>query len=321
MPRVLIVNSNNEDYLADGLLHGLADAARRQAVDFPKAEYMYDSDPPEVRSRVRGGAFTLYGLLEDMPLARDHMLARALDARVRPRRLRRHLAKLRAVDRVGSTAASRRRADRGRRRRRSRRALSLLGPVVARAGWWFLPRAHNRAIYFKREITPWTRWFASYLALPPPLGRRLGLRPTSLSIPRREDRRAAPGKSKDFPRHIVDGELAGRLGGRAPTPFRRSRLLRGSASVALRHHDKARGLGRAAPLRDRRLRCRALLPRPGPQAGDAARRSDSVRTNSISYHGADELLERVAELGDEEYAGCRPARLLGRARIPRSRAP
>ena len=78
LPRVLLVTPNYEDYLSDAVLHGLRALIGENVVDFPKAEAMYRDAPAEVRARVRGGGFTLYGLLDDVPLARDQVFDRAL---------------------------------------------------------------------------------------------------------------------------------------------------------------------------------------------------------------------------------------------------
>ena len=302
MPRVLLVNPNTEDYLADGLLHGLRTLLGADAVDFPKAEYMYKSAPPEVLARVRGGAFTLYGLLEDMPLARDHLLTRALG----------HEFDLVIFADIW----------------RGFGLWTEWGPQLARAGvavavvdgsdrvepypyaglwwrvpaWWFLPRAHNRAIYFKREITPWTRWFASYLMLPPPLGRRLGLRPTSFSIPAEKLVAAPPPKTKDFPRHIVDPELAERIGGQTAYAFsseadyyadlRASRFgvtTKREGWDALRHYEIAACC--AVP-------CFRDLDHKPASCAPFGLGAD----NCISYSSAEELLGRVAALSDDEYS-------------------
>jgi hypothetical protein len=301
VPRVLLVNPNVEDYVADGLLHGLRTLLGTDAVDFPKAEYMYNTAPAEVLQRVRGGGFTLYGLLEDIPLNRDHLLVRALN---------------REFDLVVFTDIW-----------RSFGIWTEWGPQLRRAGvalavvdgsdrvepypyaglwwrvraWWFLPRAHNRATYFKREITPWTRWFASYLALPPPLGRRLGLRPISLSIPAEKVLGDPPPKHKDFPKHVVDAELAGRIGGQRTYVFadegsyyadlQASRFgitTKRCGWDALRHYEIA-ACGAVPCFRD--------LDRKPASCAPFGLNAE----NSITYHRADELLERVAQIGDDHY--------------------
>jgi hypothetical protein len=301
MPRILLVNPNVEDYLADGLLHGLRTLLGADAVDFPKAEYMYDTATPEILARVRGGAFTLYGLLEDVPLARDHMLGRALDHEFdlvvfgdiwRSFGLWTEWAP--QLQRAGVALAVIDGSDRV-------EPYPYAGVWWRVRGWWFLPRAHNRATYFKREITPWTRWFASYLALPPPLGRRLGLRPISFSIPAEKVLDAPPPKRKDFPRHVVDEAMAERIGSQIDHAFddedayyadlRASRFgitTKRSGWDALRHYEIA-ACGAVPCFRD-------LDRKPTGCAPFGL--SDE---NSITYHSANDLLERVARLGDAEY--------------------
>lgn len=302
MPRVLVVNSNYEDYLADGLFHGLRTLLGSDAVDFPKAEYMYNTAPQAVLSRVRGGAFTLYGLLDDEPIARDHVLHRALDGEFDlvvfadiwrtfgiwtewgPQLHRAGIA-MAVVD--GSDRAE---------------PYPYSGLWWRVRGWWFLPRAHSRATYFKREITPWTRWFASYLLAPPPLGRRLGLHPLSFSIPAEKIVSDCPLKSKQFPLHVIDPELAGRIGGRLEHVFsseqeyyadlRASRFgitTKREGWDALRHYEIA-ACGAVPCFRD--------LDRKPPSCAPFGLDAQ----NSINYHGADELLERTAALSEDEYA-------------------
>src|SRR5436305_1969398 len=77
VPRVLFVNPNYVDYLADGLFHGLRTMFGADVVDFPKAEPMYRSHSPERRDKLRGHGFTLYGLLDDIDVDRHAVLERA----------------------------------------------------------------------------------------------------------------------------------------------------------------------------------------------------------------------------------------------------
>jgi hypothetical protein len=85
-----------------------------------------------------------------------------------------------------------------------------------RRAYWTTPRAHRRARYFKRELTPRTTWFRSYLLVPPPLARRLGpprsMHPISFGIPEEKIAVEIPPKIKDFPEHVVDPEVAARIG-------------------------------------------------------------------------------------------------------------
>jgi hypothetical protein len=178
-----------------------------------------------------------------------------------------------------------------------------------RRSWWFLPRAHNRAPYFKREITPLTRWFASYLMLPPALGRTLGLRPISFSIPAEKILAAPPAKDRDFPRHVVDAELAPRVGGLTTHAFdsesdyradlQRSRFgitVKRAGWDALRHYEIAAN-GAVPCFRD-------LDRKPSTCAPFGL-----DPTNCIIYHDADELLARVSEVEESEYRALQAAAL------------
>jgi hypothetical protein len=304
MPRLLYITPNVEDYAADGLLHGLRTLLGADVLDFPKAEYLYDSMTDAARARIRGGGFTLYGLLDDLPIERDHCLDRALkgefdlvvfsdiwrtfglwsewgpqlhDAGVK-------LAVLDGSDRV--------------------EPYPFAGEWWRRRAWWFVPRAHTRALHFKREVTPWTRWFATYLTLPPPLNRwrMRDIRPLAFSLPAEKIVTAPPTKDQDFPRHVVDEELAARLGGQTGHAFatedeyvadlRRSRFgitTKREGWDALRHYEIA--AAGAVPC------FRALHTKPPgcpPYGLDA--------TNAIDYADADDLLARVAAISDEEYS-------------------
>lgn len=302
LPKVLVVNPNHEDYLADGIFHGLRTLLGANAVDYPKAEYMYDTASSSVLRRVRGRAFTLYGLLPDIPIDRDHLLPRALAGEFdlvifadiwrtfglwtewgpQLHRAGVKLAVLDGADRVEPYPYA-----------------GLWWRVRA---WWFLPRAHTRALYFKREITPATRWFASYLLLPPAIGRTLGIRPISFSIPPEKIVDEPPKKDKDFPLHIVDTELADRFGGKSDYVFEdedeyRADLMRSRFGIttkragwdALRHYEIA-ACG-AVPC------FRGLARKPKDCAPFGL-----DHTNSISYENAEDLLAKIGALDDRQYA-------------------
>ncbi|MDQ4041723.1 MAG: glycosyltransferase family 1 protein, partial [Actinomycetota bacterium] len=77
MPRVLFVNPNFEDYISDGLFHGLRTLLGADAVDYPKTEPLYRTHPPQRRDALRGHGMTLYGLLDDVDVDRHRALYRA----------------------------------------------------------------------------------------------------------------------------------------------------------------------------------------------------------------------------------------------------
>jgi hypothetical protein len=302
VPRVLFVNPNFEDYLADGVFHGLRSLLGAGAVDFPKAEYLYETAGPEVLGRVRGGAFTLYGLLEDIPIDRDHLLARALDGEFdlvvfgdiwRTFGLWTEWApQLRAAGIALLVLDGSDRVE----------PYPYAGLWWRVRGWWFLPRAHMRAPYYKREITPASRWFASYLALPPRFGRKLGLRPIGFSIPAAKIIGEPAEKDQEFARHVVDEELAARIGGQTGYAFAaesdyRADLARSRFGIttkragwdALRHYEIAAS-GTVPCFRGLDDKPETCAPH-GLNAG-----------NCIAYRDAEDLLGRIAELGDDDYS-------------------
>lgn len=77
------------------------------------------------------------------------------------------------------------------------------------------PRLHRRYPYYKREITPDTLRYISFLILPGNLANKITLhknvRPISFSIPEEKIVSQLQEKTKDFPEHIVDTEVRERL--------------------------------------------------------------------------------------------------------------
>lgn len=302
MPRVLFINGDAEDYLDDGVFHGLRTLLGPDAVDYPKAEYLYKTFPPSAFEAMWGRGFTLYGLLEDIEVHRHHALWRAVEGEF-------DLVVFGEIWRTFGLWS-----EWGPRLSRARVPIAVLdGHDTCRPYpyswfwwrrhyWWMLPRAHNRATYFKREITPLTRWYASYLLLPPSLGRTLGLRPISFSIPAEKIVTALPIKEKDFPTQIVDQELAARLHSSTTPAFTSEQeyyadLQRARFGVttrrrgwdAMRHYEIAANA--AVPC------FRALDQKPADCAPLGLN-----PTNSISYRDAADLEAKIEALDDTAYA-------------------
>ena len=323
MPRVLFVNPNYVDYLADGLFHGLRTLLGPDVVDFPKAEPMYRTFTPERRARLRGHGFTLYGLLDDIEVDRHACLERAqqgefdlvvfgdiwrtfgLFTEWAPQLDGARIAILDGADRI--------------------EPYPYAGLWWRKKGWWFLPRAQRRGIYFKREITPWTYWFRSYLTLPPPIARGVGLlrgmRPISFSIPDEKIVAEPPPKERDFASHIVDPEVAQRVGAATSYAFDSEdayysdlRAARFGVTVkragwdALRHYEIAAN-GAVPCFRD-------LERKP---AGCAPHGLSAA--NCIVYSSADDLVEKTTALTVDRYAELQAGALAwARANSTRRRA-
>jgi hypothetical protein len=303
--RILFVHPNHEDYLADGLFHGLRSLLGADVVDFPKIDFAYDTYPVDQRPDLYGHGFSLYGLLPDMPVDRNRVMDRAANGafdlvvfadiwrtfgifvQLAPR-LKGHTL-IAAIDG----------ADRP-------EPYPYAGEWWRTRVWWTLPRAHVRAIYFKREITPWTGTFRSYLTLPPRIAERLPsirrMREISFSIP--EDKvLAEPPTVKDrlLASHVVDPEVAQRV--RAATghvftdeqeyyaDLQRSRFgvtTKRAGWDCMRHYEQAAN-GCVPCFRDLDQKPR----RAAPHGLDA--------TNCIVYRNADELLSTIDTLDEDTY--------------------
>ena len=307
MPRILYVNPNFDDFLGDGLFHGLRLALGAAVVDFPRIDHLYRDYPPERRPVLHGRGFTLAGLLDDEPVDRNRSLARAAEGEFElvvfsdiwrtfglwtewgPQLAERgvRIAVIDGSDRV--------------------EPFPYAGQWWRRPSWWTLPRIQGRALHFKREVTRATWWFGSYLMLPPRLAHRSGrlgeLRPISFSIPESAIVAEPPAKTKDWPLHVVDAEVAGRVGGRTEHAFESAADYHGDLRAsrfgittkregwdAMRHYEIA--ANGAVP-------CFRLLDTKPPRCAPFGLADGR---NVISYRDADELFARVAALTEDEYA-------------------
>jgi hypothetical protein len=65
--RLLFLHSNTPDYLSAGLFHGLREVLGNNCLDVPRFDCMYSPMSDQVRAKIRGNGFSLYGLLKDQP--------------------------------------------------------------------------------------------------------------------------------------------------------------------------------------------------------------------------------------------------------------
>jgi hypothetical protein len=214
-PTVLFLAPDQEDYLADSLFLGLRQILGANVIDVPRRDALYSDYPPEWRRRRYGKGFTLYGgLLEDSFVDRS-WIARRLELGEFDlvvfgdiqHGFGRWVELLRAAH--GTPAAV---LDGG-----DFPFMFPFGPPWWREPrWWLLPRAHRRATYFKRELTPETRWFGALPGLPKSLLERLGpppsLRPIAFSIPEQKIIGEPTPKCSLLASHVVDEEVAARTG-------------------------------------------------------------------------------------------------------------
>ena len=210
--RILFLTPDDADYQGDSLLHGLRKLLGGNVVDYPKADRLYRTYPQTAHARLYGHGFTLYGLLDDIPIDRE-------DVETKVRRNFFDLVVFGSIwknwsvykDLSGSL--------------RPDRTVLVDGEdsqnVFPYSRWWLqdkrrtlIPRG-RRYPYFKRELTmrslrsQWYFLLSRRVVQLLPFPKRL--HPISFSIPEEKIVTSAPTKTKDFPLHIVDSEIAGKV--------------------------------------------------------------------------------------------------------------
>jgi hypothetical protein len=321
-PSVLFLTSNTEDYLSNSLFHGLRTLLGERVVDFPKSEILYRTYPD--LDRIYGRGFTLYGLLEDLPIDRTLVVDRARQGAFDLivfgdiwRYFGTFVELLPALG--GSRVAFLDGADYP--------APYPYGSTFWRVPqWWTLPRAHTRGVYFKRELTDETAQRRYFMLVPKRLAARLpfarGLRPIAFSIPEEKIVAEPPAKTKLFNAHVVDAEVAERIGATGSYSFEREAEYYADLQAsrfgvttkrtgwdALRHYElAANGCVPCFRLLERKP---ALCAPHGLEPG----------RNCISYADAEDLLRQVDAVDEDRYAELqRGALAWARANSTRARA-
>jgi hypothetical protein len=300
---VLFLTSNTEDYLSDSLFHGLRTLLGERVVDYPKNEISYRSYPR--LDAIYGRGFTLYGLLDELEVDRTLVLDRARQGAF-------DLIVFGDVWRYFGSFVELLPSLRG------RRVAFLDGadypapyPYASTfwrvPQWWFLPRAHRRGVYFKRELTPETAQRRYFMLVPARIAERLSfarsLHPISFSIPEEKIVGSPPPKGKEFNAHVVDGEVAARIGATSAYAFdteadyyadlQASRFgitTKRTGWDAMRHYEIA--ANGCVP-------CFRELERKPPRC---APHGLVPGANCLSYVDADDLLRQTEALGDAGYA-------------------
>ncbi len=211
---VLFLTTPIEDYLSDSLLIGLKQHDELLVVDFPKRESLYRSFGAENLARIYGKGCTLYGNLDDEPVDRENVLERLAGGQfaavvignmwlhwpfiVEHRKLLKNqmTALLDGAD--------------------TPRLVHQTSQLIRQPSTWFLSRFKTRFPIFKRELSIATaRLGIADRIAPNFLLRALeagnipaGIHPTAFSIPEQKIVATPPAKTKDFPTHIVDAEVA-----------------------------------------------------------------------------------------------------------------
>jgi hypothetical protein len=223
--RILFLTPKDADYLSDSLLHGLRSLVGSGVVDYPKADRLYRTYPATARSQMYGKGFTLYGLLDDVPIDRED-----IETKIRANFF--DLVLFGSIWRNWKIYK-----DLGRWLPRGQTILvdgedvQNIFPYsrgyLKERGRIFIPRGLKYP-YFKRELTvrslrsQWYFLLSRRIAQFLPYPKRI--HPISFSIPEEKIVTYAPAKTKDFPAHIVDTEIAAKLGVERPGyPFNTER--------------------------------------------------------------------------------------------------
>lgn len=300
LPRVLFIASPSGDYLSLNLIHGLRSLLGNDVVDFPKVEHGYRSASQTMRSRAYGRGFTAYFRMDDSEVERDNIWFRAEEGEF-------DLIIFGDINRTWGMFIE--------------NGIPLLGKVPIaivdgadspalypkgpmwwrRRQWWFLPRSHRADFRFKRELGPWTYRTSVYGLIPTAIAKRIGsqsrIAPISFAIPEDNIVESVPEKTKDFPLHIVDPEVAERLGATEKYAFdteadyyadlRRSRFgitVKRAGWDCMRHYELAAS---------GTIPCfRRLSEKPDTCAPHGL--VDGV--NCIEYSEADDLFHKLGEL-------------------------
>ncbi len=295
--RLLFLTDDREDYLADGVLHGLRGLDGVEVVDVPRKECLYAGGrqcrvAPELG--VRGGGFTLYGLLQEPAGGIDRsQIWRRLEAgwfdAVLLGNVWRQWGQLlqwqnllagRPLLLLDGDDDERLYPSSGTRYRQ-------FGPLSGLRRLLAAPTCH----YFKRELTDRSRAW----------GRRLQLHPLAFAVPESTIVAAVPAKSQRFPAHVVDEELRPLIGGSARYAFADEAAYRSDLGGArfgitgrragwdcLRHYEIAAS-GTVVCFRD--------LDRKPPRCAPHGL-EDGI--NAVGYTSAAGLLQRLDSLAPAE---------------------
>jgi hypothetical protein len=303
MINVLFVTSNCEDYLSDALLHGFKTCGLAQVVDYPKSISLYKGAVE--LAQIRGHGFTLFGLLEEDSVNRygivDRVRRSQFDLIVFSSIHRQLGALLELLPVLGKTNVAVVDGE------DSAAIFPYRGDYWRNPYLWFLPRVHKMFSYYKREWTAETMRYRCYKLLPKFICDHLpppaNLKRIAFSIPKEKIIKALPEKTKMFPKHIVDSEVASRVPGSSAkyafleekdyyADLQSSRFgitTRRSGWDCLRHYEIAAN-GAVPCFRD-------LDKKPttcAPHGLDSS--------NSISYSSCEDLFRQIAQLSAKDYS-------------------
>lgn len=303
--KILFLTTGCEDYLSDGLLHGLRSLFGERVVDYPKQEFMYKGFCDfSHKQPLYGRGFTLYELLDDIPIHRTKIIQQVVENKFELlvfsnifRTFGLFVELLPYLNKTNTIIVDG--AD-------TPQPYPYSGKFWRYPKWWFLPKAHTDFLYFKREWTPETIRYLYYQLVPHSLVKYFptpkNFRKISFSIPEEKIIKELPKKTKIFPKHIVDTEAAEKIEGSYTTyafdnetdyyaDLQASKFgitTKRSGWDCLRHYEIAAN-GCVPCFRD-------LDQKP-----DTCAPHGLDESNCIIYHNYEDLMSQINAINEEKY--------------------
>lgn len=305
--KVLFLHTNQPDYLAESLFHGLRTLLGESCIDVPRYDSLYAPLTERLKSKLRGYGFTLYGLLKDIPeLAEERYFWKKDLENYDLIVIADIWMQWELVWELSSIIAPKKLVLLDGQDYPSFFPYSSLKWRLTKCPWsYFTPISQFK--YFKRELIDegysyrLPRLILSLLCKQALLPRNI--MPISFSVPQEKIWRGDLSlKTKDFPAHIVDPEVVSHITSSSEKyPFfsefeyyedlRKSRFgitTRRAGWDCLRHYELAAN-GCVLCFRDLDLKPDTCAPHG----------LDS--SNCIIYHDFDELNYKIANLTSYEY--------------------
>lgn len=308
--KILFFTTEREDYLQDSILHGLRNLFGSDVIDYPQKKILYK---PFKRIDTYGRGFTLYNLLDNIEVDRNNIEVKlkynifdlVIFGSIQRQnaiflRYNKYLNKDKTLIFDGEDTPA---------------LFSYHGYYWRKFSYWFLPRPNKRFIYFKREWTPETKFYRYYKLIPKAFLKLLpepkNLRTISFSIPEDKIVKSLPVKTKLFPKHIVDPEVAAKVEGSVTkyafeneadyySDLQSSKFgitTKRSGWDCMRHYEIAAN-GAVICFKDLDKKPVTCAPQglvPG--------------VNCISYKNYDDLMNQISKISDEKYTALQAASL------------
>lgn len=212
MENILFISPHSDDYLSACLLHGLRGLFSCHVVDFPKYESMYRNNNIDF-NRVHGKGFTIFGLLDDIRIDRSNIAYKVESEYFKLiifssiwRNFGFFIELLPFLNYNNTVIID---------------GEDTPQPYPFAGKWWryppwrFLPVAHTKFLYFKREWTDETVRNIYFKLIPSSLCGYLpnpkNFRTISFSVPEEKIVKKPSMKTKIFPKHIIDPEITARV--------------------------------------------------------------------------------------------------------------